>query len=154
MTLPHGHPWRGWPHKPLDGCLLMKMLKKGLMHGAVIFSGAALLMLFVYFTDVNLHFVGLLLGLVFFLPLAFVGYRYRVSTGSSIFGALASGRVDVMYYPVGIAVYTALFAAFVSDVSVWGKMVIFPVAVAFHASSFGTIVWIGSLFGRRAKTVR
>ena len=124
------------------------MFLKGLCHGVVIILfWLALFFLDSYF-ELSEKPVGLLIGFGLFIPLLVVGYKFKSINGNSPLVLIKSGNTEILFYPLGIAIYTATFATLVSDASLLFKLLLFPLSLIGHTLSIATNIWVGSWFKR------
>lgn len=122
------------------------MFKKGVIHGfGIVLFWVALGYLVVVFNLKN-NPIGMFAGLAFFMPLFFIGYKYKSSQGHSPFSALLSGNTSILYYPAGIAIYTSAIATYTSHEQMSWSLVLFPVGIVGHGLSIATAIWVGSWF--------
>jgi len=122
------------------------MFNKGLLHGLLIVT---YWMVLSYLNDrFNLSHepLGALLGLGVFIPLLMVGYIYKARAGMSPLTSFLAGRRDIMFYPLGISVWTTALITTTVDAGLLYKFVIFPFGMIFQALSLSTCIWGGSWF--------
>jgi len=122
------------------------MFNKGLLHGLLLVAYWAVLAYLTNRFNLSNNPLGLLIGLGFFVPLLMVGYIYEVKTGMSPLASFLAGRRDIMFYPLGISVWTTALITTTVDVDLLYKFFIFPFGMIFQALTLSTFIWGGSWF--------
>lgn len=124
------------------------MFKKGAIHGFFIVLFWVALGYLASSYDLATKPIGFAIGLAMFLPLLLIGYQYKSSVGESPLVTLLSGNKNVLYYPAGIAIYTAAISTYINLQEAPWSVLLFPVGVIGHGLSIAVCIWAGSWFRR------
>ena len=129
------------------------MFAKGTRHGVVIFTLMMSVSFLGSFSRVGTENLELILLATLFLPLLIVGYRYKSKIGRSLLEAFLDGERTFIFYPPGIAIFTALLTLYgVYDSTAKIGTLFLPVLYVFlvlgHSFTIGAVIWMGSWFKR------
>ena len=124
------------------------MFKLGAIHGICIALFWVALGVLTSTFNLATQPVGFAVGIAAFLPLLFIGYKYKSSVGESPLVTVLSGSKSILYYPAGIAIYTAAVSTYINFQQAPWSLLLFPVSVIGHGLTIGVCIWAGSWFRR------